>query len=210
MKQADIVGVITGDVINSSGLSKEQKSSIQTKLSGYFYNNSNILLPVRFYRGDSFQLMVKKEKAAAIAVMIEAILLSVAETLARMSIGIGVVSRIVSDNVLQSEGEAFLLSGHQLDTMKEEGRLIKVATNSSQFQPILSATFHLAETVVWGWKPGQASVIMQIPVCKTQKEIAEKLNITGAAVSKAIKASNWPAIENFFRGYEETIKMIYQ
>jgi len=210
MKKSDIVGVITGDIVNSSGLSKEQKSNIQTEMSGYFMNNSDVLLPARFYRGDSFQLMVKKEKAAAIAVMIEAILLSVAETLARMSIGIGAVSGIVSDNVLQSEGEAFLLSGHQLDTMKEEGRLIKIATNSSQFQPVLSASFHLAETVILGWKPGQASVIMQIPICKTQKEIAEKLNITGAAVSKAIKAGNWPAIENFLKGYEETIKIIYQ
>ena len=208
MNKQDRVGVITGDVINSSELTKDQKNRVQTELFDYLKNNSEVLMPIRFYRGDSFQLMVTKEKAALIALMIEAIFLSITGTFARISIGIGTVSKITED-VLQSEGEAFLLSGHQIDNMKIEGRLLKIAINSVQFQPILSATFYLAESIVWGWKPGQAAVISQIPICKTQKEIAEKLKITGAAVSKAIKAASWPAIENFLRGYEETIKTIY-
>ncbi len=183
---------------------------MQAELSSYFDNNQDVLLPVKFYRGDSFQLMVNKEKAAMAALMIEAILLNTAGTVARSSIGIGAVSIITPGDVLRSEGEAFLLSGHQLDKMKAEDRLMKLAINSVPFQPILSATFYLVESIVWGWKPGQASVIAQIPVCKTQKEIAERLNITGAAVSKAIKASNWPAIEEFLKGYEETIQMIYK
>ena len=181
---------------------------MQNELSGYFDNNPDVLLPVKFYRGDSFQMMVTKEKAAMAALMIEAILLNATGTIARISIGIGAVSKITPGDVLRSEGEAFLLSGHQLDTMKAENRLMKVAINSVQFQSILSAAFYLAESIVCGWKPGQASVIAQIPACKTQKEIAGKLNITGAAVSKAIKASNWPAIENFLKGYEETMKII--
>ncbi|MBN1925146.1 MAG: hypothetical protein JW798_04860 [Prolixibacteraceae bacterium] len=206
MEKNNKVGVITGDIINSSVLSKNQKNKLKNDLTDYFDNNPDVLLPLQFYRGDSFQLMVKKEKAAMSALIIEAILLKTSGTLARISIGIGAVSKIAPGNVLQSEGEAFQLSGHQLDKMKAEDRLMKLAINSVKFQPILSATFYLVESIVWGWKPGQASVIAQIPVCKTQKEIAERLNITGAAVSKAIKASNWPAIEEFLKGYEETIK----
>lgn len=208
MEQQTIIGVITGDVINSSGLSKDQKSSIQTELSNYFDNNPDVLLPIQFYRGDSFQLMVTKEKAALIAIIIEAIILSTTGTWARMSIGIGTTSKITPGNVLQSEGKAFQLSGHQIDKMKEEGRLLKIAIDSRQFQPILAAMFYLAESIIWNWKPGQASVIALIPACKTQKEIAERLNITGAAISKAIKTSNWPAIESFLNAYEETIKEI--
>lgn len=208
MNKQNIVGVITGDLINSSGLTKDQKINMQTGLSCFLENNQNVLMPVQFYRGDSFQLMVKKEKAAMISVIIEAIILSTTGTRARISIGIGTISKDISGNVLQSEGEAFQLSGHQLDKMKEEGRLLKIAVDSLQFQPILAATFHLTESIIWSWKPGQAAVISMIPVCKTQKEIAEKLNITGAAVSKALKSGKWAAIEDFLNGYEETLKMI--
>ncbi len=208
MNKQNIVGVITGDLINSSGLTKDQKINMQTGLSCFLENNQDVLMSVQFYRGDSFQLMVKKEKAAIISVIIEAIILSTTGTRARISIGIGTISKHISGNVLQSEGEAFQLSGHQLDKMKEEGRLLKIAVDSLQFQPILAATFHLAESIIWSWKPGQAAVISMIPACKTQKEIAKKLNITGAAVSKALKSGKWAAIEDFLKGYEETLKMI--
>ncbi len=208
MNKQNIVGVITGDLINSSVLTKDQKINMQTGLSCFLENNQDVLMSVQFYRGDSFQLMVKKEKAAMISVIIEAIILSTTGTRARISIGIGTISKNISDNVLQSEGEAFQLSGHQLDKMKEEGRLLKIAVDSPLFQPILAATFHLAESIIWSWKPGQAAVISMIPACKTQKEIAEKLNITGAAVSKALKSGKWAAIEDFLNGYEETLKMI--
>lgn len=208
MNKQNLVGVITGDLINSSGLTKDQKINMQTGLSCFLENNQDVLMPVQFYRGDSFQLMVKKEKAALISVIIEAIILSTTGTRARISIGIGTISKNILGNVLQSEGEAFQLSGHQLDKMKEEGRLLKIAVDSLEFQPILAATFHLAESIIWSWKPGQAAVISMIPACKTQKEIAEKLNITGAAVSKALKSGKWAAIEGFLNGYEETLKMI--
>lgn len=204
----NIVGVITGDLINSSSLNADQKNNLQVGLSNFLEKNPDVLLPIQFYRGDSFQLMVTKEKAAMITIIIEAIILSTTGTWARISVGIGTTSKITPCNVLQSEGEAFQLSGHQMDRMKEEGRLLKIAIDSRQFQPILAATFYLAESIIWNWKPGQASVIALIPTFKTQKEIAEKLNISGSAVSKALKSAKWPAIESFLNGYEETIKEI--
>jgi hypothetical protein len=87
------------------------------------------------------------EKAALITIIIEAIILSNTGIWARMSVGIGATSKISHGNVLQSEGEAFQFSGHQLDKMKEEGRLLKIAIDSRQFQPILAATFYLAESI---------------------------------------------------------------
>lgn len=205
MEKQNLIGVITGDLINSSGLTNDQKSNMHAGLSAFLDQNSDVLLPIQFYRGDSFQLMVAKGKAAAIAVFIEAIILSTTGTWARISIGIGKTSKIAQGNVLQSEGEAFVLSGHQMDQMKDESRLLKIAVDSPQFQAILAATFHLAESIIWNWKPGQAAVISMIPLCKTQKEIAEKLNISGAAVSKALKSGQWPAFDDFLKSFEQTL-----
>jgi hypothetical protein len=208
VKKEKTVGIITGDIINSSLLNDEQKILLKSELDRFTTNNPEILLPLQFYRGDSFQLMVVKEKAARIAVFFQAIIFSATGTWARLSIGIGAVSKVIPENVLQSEGEAFQLSGHQIDKMKDEGRMLRISLNNKRFQPILSAAFYLTESIICGWKPGQAAVIAQIPFTKTQKEIAERLNISGAAVSKAIKTSNWLVIESFLNGYEETMKEI--
>jgi hypothetical protein len=138
--------------------------------------------------------------------MTQAIILSTAGTWARISIGIGSVSKITQGNVLESDGEAFQLSGHQMDVMKGEGRLMKLAIDSPKFQPILSSAFYLAESIIWNWKPGQAAVISMISGSKMQKEMAEKLNITGAAVSKALKSGRWAALDDFVKAYEKTLK----
>ena len=206
MKTNKIVAVITGDIINSSVLNSERKNHLIVELEHFVVQNANALLPIQFYRGDSFQVMTEKEKAAEICVYLEAIILSVAETWARLSIGIGSVTKMLPGNVLQSDGEAFQLSGQQLDKMKKEGRLLKIAVNNKKYQPILSATFHLAESIILNWKPGQAKIIAQMPFTKTQKEIAHRLGISEAAVSKAIKSSNWSSIENFINGFAETVK----
>ena len=206
MKNVNIFGVITGDLIKSSSLNDEKKNLLRLELNRFLTDNPDILLPLQFYRGDSFQLMVKKEKVARIAIIIETIVYLTTGTWARLSIGIGSVSKMTQDNVLQSEGEVFQLSGHQMDKMKEEGRLLKIALNNNELLPILSAAIYLVESIIWGWKPGQIRIIAQLPFVKTQKEIAEKLNISGAAVSKAIKTSNWPSIDNFLNEFEETIK----
>lgn len=208
MENKKVVGVITGDLIRSSALSSEQKNLVKSELTRFTAGNPDVQLPLQFYRGDSFQLMCTPEKAAWLTVMIQAKILSTVGTLARISIGIGAVSKITEGNVLQSDGEAFQLSGHQMDKMKDEGRLMKIAIASPLFQPILAASFYLAESIISGWKPGQATVISMIPGSKTQKEMAEKLNITEAAVSKALKSGKWAAIDDFLKGYEKTIKEI--
>ena len=206
MKENKNIGVITGDLIRSSGLSEKQKASLKARVESFTDNNPDVLLPLQFYRGDSFQLMCTKEKAAWLAIMIQAIIISTAETMARMSIGIGQVSRIHEKDVLQSEGEAFLLSGHQLDEMKSEGRIFKIAVNHKEIRESLEIATLLAEKIMMDWKPGQASVIAMIPRAETQRAIAGKLDISPAAVSKTLKSSNWNAINQYIIWYENMIK----
>lgn len=197
MEKEEIIGVITGDLINSSAINDELKMKLKDELFGFTKNNPNVLLPLQFYRGDSFQLMCTKEKAAWLAVLIQSIIISTAGTMARISIGIGKVSTIHADDVLQSEGEAFLLSGHQLDEMKGEDRILKIAVGNADIQPNLDIATLLAENIVKGWKPGQASVISLNHGSVTQRNIAAQLKISPAAVSKTLKASNWTAIEQY-------------
>jgi hypothetical protein len=208
VKKNNNIAVITGDLVSSSAVISIQFDQMNEVLKTHLEKNQNVLLPLTFFRGDSFQLMVKAEKSAEIALTIQSIILWTTATWARISIGIGAVSKIDPGNVLQSEGEAFQLSGHQLDSMKKEGRLFKIASNSPKHQPMLEAASHLADKLISGWKQGQASVVAMATQCSTQKEIAERLKISNPAVSKALKSANWPAFETFLKSYEQTIKMI--
>ncbi|MCF8358289.1 MAG: SatD family protein [Prolixibacteraceae bacterium] len=208
MKKNRNIAIITGDIINSSSITSAQLKKMKTGLNVFLEERTDVLLPLAFYRGDSFQLMVEPVKSAEIALIIQSILLSTTETLARISIGVGSASKVMPGNVLQSEGEAFQLSGHQLDKMKDEGRIFKIATKSKGHQPMLAGSFHLAENIISGWKTGQASVITLVTRFKTQKEIAKRLNISESAVSKALKSAGWAAVKSFLDGYEQTIKMI--
>lgn len=207
MKNEKNIGVITGDLINSSNLSNEQKAELKAKLEDFTQNNPDVLLPLQFYRGDSFQLMCTKEKAAWLAIMIQSIIISTTNTLARISIGIGTVSTVNKTDVLQSEGEAFILSGHQLDEMKAENRIFKIAVNQEKIQSNLEIATLLTENIMMDWKPGQASVIAMNPQAETQRAIAEKLKISPAAVSKTLKACKWAAIDQYLIWFEKTIKM---
>jgi len=208
MKKYKNIAIITGDLVKSSNIKSAQLKQMNDKLDVFLRKNPDVMLPLAFYRGDSFQLMVETAKSAEIALFIQSIVLSTTETLARISIGIGSASKIIPGNVLQSEGEAFQLSGHQLDKMKDEGRIFKIATQSETHQPMLAGSFHLVENIISDWKTGQASVVAQITCCKNQKEMAQNLNISESSVSKALKSAGWAAIKSFLDGYEQTIKMI--
>ena len=208
MKNKKNIGVITGDLISSSGLSEKQKAELKARLENFTSTSQYVLLPLQFYRGDSFQVMCTKEKAAWLAIMIQAIIISTTDTMARLSIGIGPASQIHKKVVLQSEGEAFILSGHQLDEMKSKSRIFKIAVNQEEIQVNMEIATLLVENIMMDWKPGQASVISMNPQAETQRAIAGKLDISPAAVSKTLKASKWAAIDQYLIWYENTIKKL--
>jgi hypothetical protein len=201
-----IVAVITGDLINSSGLNDDQKKQVKEKLESLFGANVFVTLPLQFYRGDSFQLLCTKEKAAWAVLMIEAVLISITGTMARISIGIGSVSRLHETDVLQSEGEAFTLSGQNLDAMKADNRTMVINTNNKEVQDRLAFVFKLIENIVAEWKPGQASVVALKLQEDKQKDIAARLEISPAAVSKTLTSAKWHLIEEFLGWYETVIE----
>lgn len=201
-----IVAVITGDLINSSGLNDDQKKQVKEKLEGLFVTSDFVVLPLQFYRGDSFQLLCTKEKAAWAALMIEAVLISITGTMARISIGIGSESKLHETDVLQSEGEAFTLSGQNLDAMKADNRTMVINSNNKEFQDRLAFVFKLIENIVAEWKPGQASVVALKLQEDKQKDIAARLEISPAAVSKTLTSAKWHLIEEFLGWYETVIE----
>jgi len=222
------IAVITGDIVNSSKMSEEEKNNIQSwfeHLSG-----DNILLKPKFFRGDSFQLAVKSEFALTIALKCRAELRSQNEKNdARVSIGIGDVTTW-NEDVLLSNGPAFERSGKNLDELKGKGLRIIIVTGNEELDEELETYCIMADSLMNKMTSVQAKVvyyklegILQVQsedVLNTvgdtttttplpQEQIGDVLGISQPAVSKALKAANWKAIHKFVERYKQIIERNY-
>ncbi len=129
-----MLSVITGDIVQSSLLNQEERKMVLFELKELF-KSWNKLFPIEFtiYRGDSFQAVLKNPaKSLLVSLLIRAKLrsLSTQNSLAkiwdaRISIGIGEID-FEAEKIIESDGEAFQLSGRNLDEMKRKDERIRL------------------------------------------------------------------------------------
>ncbi len=201
------IAVITGDIVNSSGMSEDEKKNIQSWFEKIA--DSNILQKPKFFRGDSFQLAVKPEAALMLALKIRAELRRLNDRNdARVSIGIGEVTTWNND-VLLSNGSAFERSGKNLDELKSKGLRIIIVTGNKELDNELETYCVMADSLLKSVTSVQANVISYKLDDLPQEKIAEKLQISQPAVSKTLKAANWKATHKFLERYTQIIEKNY-
>lgn len=210
------VAVITGDLINSRQIPIENRQQVYDYMA-YIYRSFAIrrgwqdTAKLEFFRGDSFQLLVgEPEFALRVALFLRARLRSVfgrndmqyepnlskytrksnSKRLwdARIAIGIGAVS-YRSESVLNSDGEAFVLSGHTLDKMKYNEQLairIQGVEECSMMQSQLDLLLCLGGGIVQDWTEAQselAAECLEYPN-KTQLELEKEYGIAQTTISR--------------------------
>lgn len=207
MKQSSILAVQTCDIVNSSQLLEHELKEYQQRIESLGINN--VLSPVQFYRGDSFQLATKPIDALDIAVLIRIELKRFyEENDVRISIGVGQV-KTLNVNVLLSTGPAFEISGKNLDRLKGWNLNLYIQTENSMLNDELETYCYFADAIINGFTKTQSNIILLKLQGLAQKEIADKLGISQPAVSKSLKAANWQTIERFMKRYKTLITKNY-
>ena len=207
MVQLNLIAVITGDIVNSSRLSEEEKGDILSWINQL--TGEDLLLKPKFFRGDSFQLAAKPKAALALALKCRTELRSRNESSdARISIGIGEVTSWNND-VLLSNGPAFERSGKNLDELKNKGLRIIIVTGNKELDKELETYCVMAEPYINNFTSAQAKVISCKLEDMPQDKIGEILHISQPAVSKALKAAHWKAIHKFVERYGQIIEKNY-
>ena len=151
------------------------------------------------FRGDSFQLLFKdmgtalqrsiqlrcwfKKHSEWASTMLDA----------RMVIGAGKIS-YYGKSVLDSDGEAFHLSGRAFDKLEEDENL-KIITSDLEKNEQLQVILNLAEVIIGNWTVNQAEVIYLLIDGKTQQQMADQLNVGQSAINNRIKLAKWKQIE---------------
>ena len=215
-----LYAVITGDIIGSGKLAKEEREDLLSNLKSLFGElNRHITKekepPAEIFRGDSFQMVLQQpEQALLVGLLIRARLRSLTASDdheaqnywdARVAIGIGEVT-FRADRIVESDGTAFHLSGRGLDDMKKK-RSLRIRTPWPEVDEELEVACALSETIVNRWTIAQAKVIYPYLLeKKTQQALAKAFNITQGAVSQRLnEAGNVDAIKLFIRRYEQLI-----
>lgn len=207
----EIKGVITGDIINSTGIKTELRETLLNTIQEVVRELEIFsTLRLEFFRGDSFQIIVDKPaEALIIAVLLRAGLKShtpkESKRLwdARISLGIGDIT-YSSEKVVVFDGEAFHYSGWGFDELGKRKLAIRTTWNNVNNELKVSTAF--ADDIISRWSRSQAQVIYVSLLSKmTQKDIAIKLNKTTQNISKLLSAGKESLICLYLERYKQII-----
>jgi hypothetical protein len=191
--------VITGDIVNFTSLDASDREILVKDSKDFLQTLNPQKGGAEFFRGDSFQLLLNNIRDALYkSIQIrcwfkkgswsnEADLLD-----ARIAIGVGEISYF-GESVLDSDGEAFHLSGRAFDKM--ETSLFKIVVPDEKTNNQLDILAELLNVIIADWSKPQAEVVFMLIEEKTQQQIALELGVSQSAVNKRIKLSKWKEIE---------------
>lgn len=223
------LAILTGDLIDSSKYSPAQRhqamETLKQTLEEARQQEKKPWLKYEMFRGDSAQVEVLQvEKALALAILLRAALKKLTdqdrnpgETAGkqapisskpfadiRLAIGIG-EAEFKHDRIVESDGEAYRLSGRSLDAMKKKGQKLILQSADEDFNQEYEVQCRLLDVVLDKWSTSSAEVVYWLLKGLKDIEIAEKLGISQPAISSRKKAAGWEAIDLMIQGFESKI-----
>ena len=193
MQEQPICAVLTGDLIKSR---KASTSAVEATLdilrdaAATFGKASGLDLRFTRYRGDGWQMALTQP-----AFLLDAALYIIArlksdhsEIDTRISIGVGPVENIGTRDLADATGQAFFVSGDQLDQMTR-GRIIALAGPS--IGPAQVAIADLSEFVAISWTATQAQAIAfwLTGNFNRHEDIATQLGVTRQAIQSRLSGA---------------------
>lgn len=207
--------VVTADIIESTSLSPSEMNAVLDHVDSEFKSEKRSNFWVA--RGDSFQWFIEKpETALKKALLLRAVvnlwnrpsanITSSPSTDVRISIGIGRVS-LMRQNLSESTGHAFILSGRGLERLKSERHtLLAIETGDPPLDEEFILTTAMASAITSRWSYASAEVIYwYLKGFETQTEIARKIGIGQSSVQRRMEAMHMDVIEMFLGRFSKLI-----
>ena len=208
----EIEAVITGDIVDSTKLSLEERKIMLASLESL----PEVLLPiekvnVEIFRGDSFQIgLINAFNSLKIALTVRAFLrthkMAAANMLldCRVAVGIGTVD-YQSDTLSTSDGSAFRISGRLLDRMKK--RRLEICTPWEDVNEELKLNTAFADDIISSWTQSQSKVeLANYIFSKNRNEIATYIGVSRQMVDKSLRASKETLIKAYLNRFEKLIE----
>ena len=108
----------------------------------------------------------------------------------------------MSEKISDSDGEAFWLSGRNLDEMKNKAIFLKVSTSNTQLNQEWDVHCTVIDYLFEKQTINQAETIFWLLQKKNQQEIAQLVKIGQPSVSNRVKNSAWNIIEKILNRFQ--------
>jgi len=193
--------VFTGDIINFTSLNDIDREALIKETTVLIKSWVNNTADAAIFRGDSYQILFENTTTA----IIKSIQLicwfkkpfheKQFNLSTRISIGIGEIA-YKGNSVLDSDGEAFHLSGRRFDNL-EKSELLSINTHSPDKNKQLKIILMFVNMVVNEWTPSQAEAIYLILENRKLKQetLAKQLKIHQSGIAKRLKLAHWKEID---------------
>lgn len=221
--------VLTGDIVNFTNYSIDDRKSIISKLE-----NLQMVLPtdlrreinylqVQTFRGDSWQVVVNNpSKSLRVSTYIRAYLKSVVKDNnfdTRISIGISKLDSnfyLGDSSTMSGDGQAFRLSGHGIDALSKTNERMSILfdedNNTNQIE-LVRAVVKLMDFVIINWTYKQSYLVTKLMDGLSNREIASDWidgEISSSAVSQHIRKSGWERVNYALKQFEIAVdKKLY-
>ncbi len=199
-----MIGIITGDIVNSRKLSSKIWIDGFKQLLNTFGKSP---IEWEIYRGDEFQLEVKNpEDTLMIALQIKSYF-KIMKLDVRMSIGFG-DKTYKGKKISESNGTAFSRSGEVFQTLKKQKINLVINSGNEAFDSEINLMLRLGLTFMDNWLVQSAEFVLKSienPLL-SQEEMGLKLGINQAAVSRRRKRAQFDLIMELNRYFSNKIK----
>jgi len=206
----EIKAVITADIVNSSLLDARRLNSLLRSFKKIF-SLHDILFD--FYRGDSFYALCDASVALRIVFLLRSLAISNSKNKdnngidVRMSIGLGQIEEPF-DDLSTAKGEAFVLSGREMDQMDKEGPRLSIRCHNMIADTGLAAVASFSDYILKKMTVKQSQVIHELLKGSIQVEAARKLHKAQSTINKHANTANWKELTRLLEIYEKLINQL--
>jgi hypothetical protein len=217
MNQSFKYAVLTGDLIKSSKMSNEQRQDTLSTISQLASHIPDIFPEIgitgpEIFRGDSWQLLLSQPQYALhVAAIIRAGLKSRKLLDTRIGIGLG-NAEMLGNDLGQSDGAVFRLSGKALDELKRGDTLACKFEESTIFREsselFLNSSLKFAARFMEDWSHLEAFAISRALEGKTHQYIAGEWpggKTSQQNVTSALRRGGWPLLNNLLSAFSVAI-----
>lgn len=204
--------VLTGDLVRSTRLTSEKldqaRATVQQTVEDIScWAPSLVVAPAEFFRGDSWQFVLGDARYFLRAAVYLRTMLRQAdkEWDTRIGIGLGTFDKLDKERTSLSTGEAFILSGHQLDGISGlAGFSVGLPEKLSRLGWV-NPMAALCSALVDQWSQRQAEIFrsMLLPKPPSQVELALDRHVTKQAISKALTTGGYAALLSSLQWIEQ-------
>lgn len=199
-----IIGVITGDIVNSTEVSKQNRSRLLDSLKEIFLDIQSVYkFSYQIFRGDSFQIKTNyPQEVLSISFLIRTGFMTQTPPNSdsvwdvRLSVGIGELT-YHNDEIILSDGEAFHLSGRAFDKIGKKRLVVQSCWEEVNNELVVSTEF--VDTILSNFTKIQAQVVYLSILDNNLKQldIALKLHKLPQYISLLVKKSQLSTLQKY-------------